>query len=183
MEFLTNLIPVQYRLAAIGIVVALVGVGGYVWGRFDGGAIESAEWLEKKNQELVQANAKIRALEDAARATERLHSEAMSTIGTEYEGKLKNANEQRKSDLAAVLSGALRLRDPVPPSAWPGGTGQVATAAVGGDGRPAGELSATATGFLLDLASDADIVARQLAACQAVIRKDRTVLLPTAAHQ
>jgi hypothetical protein len=36
-----------------------------------------------------------------------------------------------------------------------------------------GELSETASGFLLDLANDADDVTRQLAACQQIIISDR----------
>ena len=163
----------------LGVVLvwlaSLVGVG--TWQRSDGATTERAKWVERENAELVAANAKIIELNAAARAQEARHAASLAVISTGHQQEIKNAQAQAIADRAAVRAGGLRLYDvaapglracgslPSPPGATAGGR----------DGRAAGELSGEATQFLFDLANDADAVARQLAACQRVVRADREV--------
>ena len=161
----------------IGLLVAwalsLAGVGA--WQNEAGHVAERVEWQGREVTELTAANAAIKALEESARATEAAHSVALSTIATNYEGKLSNATKQRSADLAAIRAGTLRLRDPGAGGKCPSGDPMpgIASATGVGNGRSAGELSQRASEFLVGEASRADSVAEQLAACQQVVRSDR----------
>lgn len=161
----------------IGLIAAwiasLVGVG--FWQNDAGHVAERTEWQTRENGELRTANATIKALQEQARKDEQTHAAALAAISTDYERKLSDANKQRAADAAAVRSGSLRLRDPSAPGLRACGSLPAETAAGTGqrDGGAAGELSAAASGFLLDLANESDDVARQLAACQRVVIEDR----------
>lgn len=161
----------------IGLLVAwgasLFGVG---WWQNDAGHVaERTTWQTRENGELRTANATIKALQEQARKDEQTHAAELAAVSTDYERKLSDANKQRAADVAAIRAGTLRLRDPNPPGlrACGGLAAQVGAGAGRRDGPEGGELSEAAAGFLLELASDADDVARQLTACQAVVVKDR----------
>lgn len=157
-------------------IASLVGVG--YWQNEAGHVAERTEWQTRENNELRLANAKILRLEEDARKAEQDHGAMIALISTHYEKELGDANKRREADHAAVRTGALRLRDPdsaglracgsVVPEAGPGASGR--------DGRAPGELSDAAADFLLDLAHDADGIARQLAACQQVVVSDRAMV-------
>jgi len=155
--------------------LSLVGVGA--WQRHDGKVTERAVWQIRENDEIRMANSKIRSLEEGARKAEQDKAIALATISTDYERKLSDANKQRAADAAAVRAGSLRLRDPSATGLR--ACGSIATETATGtsqrDGGTAGELSGAASEFLLDLANEADDVARQLAACQQVVIEDREV--------
>lgn len=161
----------------IGLIVAwlasLVGVG--YWQNAAGHVDERATWQTRANAELRAANATINALQEKARKSEQDHAAALAAVSSDYERKLSDANKQRAADAAALRAGTLRLRDPNPTglSSCGGLGGEAGTGAGRRDGPEGGELSAAAAEFLLDLAFDADDVARQLAACQEVLVKDR----------
>ena len=161
----------------IGLLVAwgasLVGVG---WWQNDAGHVaERTTWQARENGELRTANATIKALQEQARKDEQTHAAALAAVSTDYERKLSDANKQRAADVAAIRAGTIRLRDPNPTGlrACGGLAAQVGAGAGRRDGPEGGELSEAAAGFLLEFASDADDVARQLTACQAVVVKDR----------
>lgn len=163
--------------AIIGLLLAwilsLAGVG--YWQNEAGHIAEHDTWQTSENGELRTANDRIKTLEEGARKAEQDKAKALDAISTDYERKLSDANKQRAADAAAVRAGSLRLRDPS--STGLHACGSLPTEAATGpgqrDGGAAGELSAAASGFLLDLANEADDVARQLAACQRVVIEDR----------
>lgn len=161
----------------IGLLIAwgasLFGVG--YWQNDAGHVSERTTWQTRENTELRDVNAKIKTLEEGNRKAEQQHATALASVSTDYERKLSDANKQRAADVAAVRAGNLRLRDPSATGLRACGSLGVEVGASPGrrDGGTAGELSAEASGFLLDLASDADDVTRQLTACQAVVVKDR----------
>lgn len=165
--------PWAIVIAVLLWLASMAGVGW--WQRADGAAVERDAWQKRENTELRTAAAKIQQLEAKAKADTSAHAQALAAASTEYERMLQNANAQRAKDRAAVLAGTLRLRDNGATGLRACGSGisPPAAAASLGDGRAPGELSAAATGFLLELTSDADDVARQLAEAQAVIREDR----------
>lgn len=161
----------------IGLIAAwiasLVGVG--YWQNEAGHVDERTTWQTRENGELRTANATIKALQEQARKDEQTHAAALAAVSTDYERKLSDANKQRAADAAALRAGTLRLRDPNPTGlrACGGIAAEIGAGAGRRDGPEGGELSEAAAGFLLGLASNADDVARQLTACQAVVVKDR----------
>lgn len=161
----------------IGLIAAwiasLVGVG--YWQNGAGHVDERTTWQARENGELRTANATIKALQEKARKSEHDHAAALSAVSSDYERKLGDANKQRAADAAALRAGTLRLRDPNPTGLRSCGSlgTQIGASPGGRDGAQGGELSDAAAEFLLDLASDADDIARQLAACQEVVVKDR----------
>lgn len=154
-------------------LASLAGVG--YWQNEAGHVAERSTWQGRENTELRTANDKIKTLEEDARKAEQAKAAALASIATDYERKLSDANKQRAADVAAVRAGTLRLRDPDPPGIRASGSvaPETAPGPGRGDGGAAGELSAAASGFLLDLANEADDVARQLTTCQRVVTEDR----------
>lgn len=165
-------------IALIGAwCLSLAGVG--YWQNNAGHVAERTAWQTSENGELRMANDRIKTLEEDARKAEQDKAVALDAISTDYERKLSDANKQRAADIAAVRAGSLRLRDPNPTGLRAcGGLATEAAASAGQrDGGAAGELSTAASGFLLDLANEADDVARQLTACQRVVIEDRNTKL------
>jgi hypothetical protein len=163
-----------YVVVAVGVAWAgsLVGVG--YWQNTAGHTAERVEWQARDNEQLRLANERIVTLQDAARATERLHATRLATVSTTYQKELQNAKAQRERDVAAARAGAIRLQY-TPDSERPGGSeaGAVTTGTGRCDGSARGELPRETTADLLALVDDADEVVRQLTACQAVVRSDR----------
>ncbi len=162
-------------IVALGIawLASLAGVGW--WQRHDGAAAEKVVWQERTNTELASANAEILRLENQARAQEAKHAAVMATISKRNLEEKQRVETQHQADVAAVRAGTLVLRDPgaATGEACAGAASPPGTAAGGRDGGAGGQLSGAAAEFLLTEASRADVVARQLAAAQAVIVEDR----------
>lgn len=159
----------------IAAVAALVAIGGaYAWGRTDGRTIERAAWEKRDNDALRSANAEIDAAHRKLREQERSAAERLAQVSAEYQKEVSNAREETRRRVAAVAAGTLRLRDPAASNqTCADRVPDAPAAAERRDGAEAGYLSGTAAQFLLELTAEADEVARQLAACQAVVRQDR----------
>lgn len=164
----------------IGALVAVIA--SFFAGQHNGARVERAGWLQKENVELAAANAKILKLEESARDAEHAHAAAVNLISTTYQGELNAARAETKRLSDAARAGSLRLRVHADCQGPGGGSPGTATAAAGGrDGEAAGDLQGTAAAtlrgddaaFLIDLAGEADEVAKQLGACQAVVLEDR----------
>lgn len=177
------------RTAWIGLVKLLAAVAGagllwsafythgeqqYQAGRQDG----LNAWLKRDNDALRQANQRISTLEQEARDQERAHGQAMDAIAVQHQKDLKDARTEQDRVIADLRARNLRLRVPVVTTASAacrgGGAGIEAGPGTGQrDGEATAELSDAAAEFLVGLASEADDVARQLSACQAVVIADR----------
>lgn len=165
----------------VGLLVAwiasIVAVGG--WQHDAGVTAERARNQGVQIADLKVANAKIKALEEAARANEAKHATEVAAIGAAHEADIETRRVQAEHDVAAVRAGALRLRDPgAKPAACPGAVPSAAPAASVGDGPAPGELSRELDEFLVSEANRADAVAIQLGACQAVVLSDRKEAAP-----
>lgn len=154
-------------------LASLVGVG--MWQYHDGAGDVAADWEAAENEELRAALAEVARLQAEATAKERAHSEALSAIDKGYQDELKNANDSHRRVLDRLRAGELRLRDQYAAASTncPGAAGGDAAPAGQRDGEAGTELSGEASRFLLDLTNEADDVARQLAAAQAVIEECR----------
>lgn len=183
MGYAMNMIPLPYRIAIVAALwlSSLVAVG--LWQRHDGIATVDAKWQAREAKQQAAAAARYRTLYDAYRKAEQDNAAALAAISTKLEKERTDATRQHAADIAAIRAGAVRLRDPGAAAmpACRGATAETGSGPGRSDGATTGELSAAPAGllsgqtseFLVDLAADADDVARQLAACQQVIINDR----------
>jgi prophage endopeptidase len=147
----------------VAVIAALLGAG--------------SGWFVTRNhyetvladKDLALAQAQARA--DSHAAFVQTQSQlAIAQIDQTYQEKLNEKDASHARDLAAVRSGALRLRDT---HAHCPAQVQPASGAGRSDAAAGVELSVEATEFLLSEARRADGVVDQLTACQAVIQADR----------
>lgn len=174
----------------LGLVIVWIGsLAAVGWWQYDAGKTKERDgWQKRENERLAKANAKIIELEGKVRETERRHAEAMADASKVYQGRLKDADEKRKRDIAAALAGQRKLQFSAP-GGRPGGSeacppGTTASRRDGGTstelrGAPGSDIQVTLppkiTADLYDLAHDANKVVEQLTACQAIVRADRQI--------
>ncbi len=164
-------------LAAVALA-ALVGLAIYGYGRWQyarGEQAERAAWQQRENAELTAANARIVELSAAYRAREQQHAADLASASATYQESLQHEKATHDRTLVDLRSGALRLRVPLARRQTAAGERAAEAGAGAGrcDGETHAELSVAASEFLVGLASEADEVVHQLAACQAVVTADR----------
>lgn len=143
-----------------------------------GETVERAAWVSRDNTALRRANARIKAMEEHARAQEREHANDMAAAAASYQEDLKHEQATKDRVIADLRRGDRRLRVPVvaavcAPAAGGSGAAAAGAGAAGRDGETRAELSFQAAEFLVGLTNEADAVAIQLTACQAVVTADR----------
>ncbi len=111
--------------------------------------------------------AKVIEQQKAAEREHRQHELSLAAIGTDLSKERAAHEATRRADRKRALDGDVRLRF------TSSGKDCTSPAPVGSDGPQTSELPREITADLLDLANDADEVAKQLAACQAVVLEDR----------
>ncbi|HTH39720.1 MAG TPA: lysis system i-spanin subunit Rz [Rhodocyclaceae bacterium] len=168
----------RVKLLVIVVLAGLLIGAFYAYGQQQFGLGEKAErtaWLTRENATLTKANARIKELEDQARAKEREHAQDMADASAQYQKDLKHEKAAKDRVIADLRRGDLRLQIPVtcPDAAGGSATGATGTSTGGRDGETRAELSVEASEFLVGLASEADEVVRQLTACQVVVNADR----------
>ena len=166
-------------------LAAVAAIGGALWwlhhhiytqGREDERAELTAKYDKRDKDAEAAAQSRIRELETQRIAVERKHADDLALVATKLSQEQQNAQRNETVLRARLATRDLILRDPGargPDAGCGSGVPQVTTAASGGDGQKGAELSRAASEFLLTLTGEADTVARQLAACQDVIRSDR----------
>lgn len=161
-------------LGALAAFVASV-TGAFFYGQNVGAEDERVEWQARENVEITAANRKILDLTEAARAQESLHAIELNAISTKYQEDLQNEKATRDRVVADLRNGSRVLRIPVTRTVETcGGEAGTASASTSGrDGEARADIHPAAAEFLVGLASEADAVVRQLAACQAMILQDR----------
>ena len=166
--------PWAIVLALVVWAGSLVAVGS--WQNDAGHVAERTVWQTRDNNELKLANAHILNLETAYRAAEQQYAQNQADISTKYQKEQQDAKRKTDALFASYRAGTFRLRDPGASgkNTCGGASGQAATGTGGRDGSTTGELSGAAAEFLLGLTGEADAVAIQLSACQAVIVSDRS---------
>lgn len=150
---------------------SLVGVG--LWQNDAGATAERVKWEDTQNTQLAEANATILRLTGKVRALEQAHAAEMAAIGEDYERQRQAREARYRREL-----GAIKLRVPGACPASGSARGQAVTTSSVGDGATSVELPDAVTRDLLVLADDADNVADQLRACQAIVRADRQGVTP-----
>lgn len=149
------------------LMLALLGAG-YWWGDDAATNRDQAQALDAErtaSKKLAEANARVRA-------TEQKSAQDLAAISATYQKGLSDVVSTHKDLVARIRSGAVRLS--VPARANPAGAAVASAAGASGrDGETRCQLSDTAAEFLTGLASEADGVAQQLTACQAIVTADR----------
>lgn len=118
---------------------------------------------------------KLEEVNTNVRAIEKKSAEEISSISTHYEQELRDVSIKQKNIVSGIRSGAVRLSIATSDRAA-NATCPIATTASERDGEARSRLSDEAAEFLTGLASEADSLANQLSACQAVIVSDRTAI-------
>lgn len=162
-------------LATLWLAYTTIDGRGYDRGKGETEAIHA----KRDNAALHAALAKVQELERERASKEMAHQARLGNIVTQHGKDKANAEKIYARNLAAARAGDLRLRDPgraactANSDTSPAAT--TATAAARSDDPKGRDLSAAATGFLLDLTAEADTVARQLTLAQAVILEQQQV--------
>ena len=116
------------------------------------------------------------AAQDRTSRAEHRTQEAIATVDTHYQEKIKNEKVSTDRTIADLRSGALVLRKRLAAQTLPGpvlpGT---AASPGGGDGQAPTGLQVPDGEFLIRFADECNAVVNQLDAAQAVIELDRTV--------
>jgi len=157
-------------VAMLGLLVA-VGL----WQRHDGALSERVVWETRLAEENASAAKSIQAAEESARQKEHDSAQRIQSISADYHRKLANEKTKYKSVDVAVANNDFRLLDRGATAVCPnnGGTAEATPSAGGSNDGPACKLSANTSRALWFFATNADDVAEQLAACQAIVEADR----------
>lgn len=107
-------------------------------------------------------------------ASERARARTQADIDTAYQKGTQDAQAQLDSTISDLRADNLRLRRKFT-CPDPANAGATAASAGIGDGGAQGGLQQSDAEFLVRLAAEADAVALQLQACQAIVRSDRRV--------
>lgn len=166
--------PYAYLIAAVVAVVMLAGA--YLQGRSDGTDITTSAYATRDLQGAQVSFAKYQEVSDKYRAQEARWQEKFVSASRTHQRELANVHTSKLAAIAAVESGALRLRlnDPTDCATSRSGSAEIATAASGRNGDAEGRFLGKAdSAFLIAEASRADAVVSQLTACQQILRDER----------
>lgn len=162
--------------ALIALAAVLFLIAAFFAGQHQGKKIERAEWQAKEIKAAQDAADRLAEVQDETRQAEQAHQAAMVAASSTYLKELAHVRTEKDRVIANLRAGAIRLRDPGPYSF---GRDSMPTTCPGAgrcDGGTGADLSDAAAEFLVHLASEADEVTRQLAACQRILTEDRAAL-------
>lgn len=181
-----GLLELGMAIAALALLSSIVwGVKSYLDGirtTADKAGYDRAigEVAKRDNKALLDAQARVKLLQGEKEALERKAANNQAEISANYQRGLQDGKVRTDRFIADVHAGRIVLRDAGGRAAGAalgaGSEGGGAAAGAGGrDGATGCQLSTAASGFLLGLTGEADDLARQLTACQALIVKDREI--------
>lgn len=161
----------KYIAAAAAIALLTVAYNVHVDGLIDDAVTaavteNNGKWQDSEQKAIVASRAKAAEIEEN-------HRKELAAQAAKYEKERADDKAKHDKDIAAVRSGAIRLRDAAATCASAGNDPKPSTAPSGSDGPKGADLSGSASEFLLSLANEADDVVKQLTACQQVILSDR----------
>ena len=167
--------PLGYLRIAGYLVVLASWPACYLYGYSKGANAASDVWQARESKELASANVAMQKAVADATVSVQHHMDALTSISSAYQTELQNAETQHTRDVAAIRTGAIKLRDSgattVQPCPDPGA--QATTPSPGRDAPQGCELSSDFTEFLLVEADLADRNTEQLSACQSIVIEDR----------
>lgn len=158
---------------ALGIALGVLWYGHSQ--KREGIAETEAKYAARERDRQAQAAADRAATEKRFRDQENKHAHAMANLDRQFTAEIAASEDRARRDRAAAGRGDIVLRIPGPACDGSAATEAPAPAAAAGKrhGAETVELPRAVTQDLLDLVNDADRVADQLRACQAIVRADR----------
>jgi len=162
-------------LALLGVVALLFAlIGAYFYGRHDGAKINEAAWQKREAGINAQAGAEIAAADQRVLEAERVHASLLAKESAEYQQSLKENTDAKDRLIADLRAGNRKLSVPAAcPAPGENTLSSAGPGTGGGDATARAELSQEASGFLVELAAEADEVVLQLTACQGIVIADR----------
>lgn len=167
-QFLGGLLMAAALVAGVGIYLAHRDASNYARGHGDAVAEWTADTARRQAQGIrLQADYRLREQGVAASVT---------AVADHYRKEI--ADEKSRTAAANADLSAGRLRLTIPGAVCPAGdrAAQAAYPAGGRDGAARGELPIQVAADLAALADDADAVAHQLEACQAILTAERAAM-------
>lgn len=149
----------------------LVVIGAYFYGHSEGADSVQAKWSAEKAQLNAQALAELQAANERVKEVEKEMGDRLQTAAEKYMKVIKEKSNAEAAAIDRAGSGGLFIN-----AKCEGGSDAVSGAAGGtggSDGTKRVELPRADGEFLIRLAAEADRVAEQLTACQAVLREER----------
>ncbi|CAG2144472.1 hypothetical protein LMG31506_03013 [Cupriavidus yeoncheonensis] len=162
--------------AAAAIIGALMVFAALFFGGVKVGTNgTNSAWQAKYNADLANANKRTADAEKRERDKEDQHADDMAALDAKHTKELADAKTISDRTIADLRAGSIRVRDRLtcPAASGPGTASQAGTGASMGDAAARGGLQAADAELVLRIAGEADEVAVQLAACQAIVRMDR----------
>lgn len=157
--------------------LVLVGVltgGAYLRGTHNGAIADAAAWQAREAKIATESAAILAAAQARVTAAEQAGAMALANVSAAYQKKLQEKDHEKTVALATAHAGGLWIDTISPP-----GCDDTLPQAGPGPRRCTGvtrsEISTAAVDRLISAASEGDAIADQLAACQAVVLKDREV--------
>jgi prophage endopeptidase len=163
---------------AVGIVAAIL-FGAYWFGV----EVTTNEYTGRISQieadaatKLAKANADLASMQAKYRAQERDNTENMSAVDAAHQQAIHDTKITFENTIAGLRAGTIRLRGNLAASEFAAAGSSLPSTGTGTGQRDAAKgvgLQQADAELVLRIASEADAVADQLRACQAVVRADR----------
>lgn len=177
----TWLRAIPYLIALAAIAAACIGIYSFgVHTEHQARVAEVAKLNQQHKDALQQIDAahrtQLQAATDLVRAQELKASQDMAAMDAKKTKELNDAKNAAATDIAALRSGGIRVRDEFTCAGAAGAGGEAgatATAPGLGHATQAGGLQAADAEVVLHIGAEADEVALQLQACQAIVTQDR----------
>lgn len=177
MKFLSGLVIPDW-VRTLGITLfALLFLWGAIYAIYYCGVTDERERnAAVENMKLAEYGQQILNLQNKARDDERAHVLATNQLTTEYEKRVENAQTKTNNALRDVASGARQLRIATK-TTMPACTNSPAaiSSLASGANESSAELSDSAAGFLINLASECDQTAEKLNLAIDVAKADRSL--------
>jgi hypothetical protein len=160
------------NIALAALVTGIFGLSIGGWTGWKAGSLSvTAEWHKEKSRVNAEAFEQIEQAHKKMRELEMAQVDALNKVENEYVAKLKQKDRERNRAIADARNNGLFIN-----AQCPSGEDTVPQTAASSDSGNEGtsvRLPNALSESLIDLLSEADSIAEQLAACQAVIRSDR----------
>lgn len=156
-------------------LAAALFVGGVLFVAYSFGVERTEDRYEQQiSEDKLKHAQEINAINEAHRLHERKAAEDLAAVGITHQEAIQHEKADADRIITDLRSGAVRMRNRLAFTQY-GTSGLPAAAAATGqrDGPQGVGLQTADAELVLRIASDADQVADQLRACQAVVRADR----------
>jgi prophage endopeptidase len=160
-----NPTAIKFLAAAIALVVA------FIFGWRQGSLNVKAQWSKEKAELNAQAIQQINEANAQVLATEHKAQNDISNAALDYNKKIQRIKNEKNRALDDILANGLYIN--TSNSNGKDGLPNATASTSGSDATQRFKLSEKDARFFVELASEADEIAKQLEACQAILEAER----------